>query len=185
MSRGRVSFRATCWRHWLLLLGCVAVLGVTRGASAADDAPAARKGGATAAPSEAGADEPISTARYVTAGVLGTFPGYGIGHAVAGEWSETGWIFTFGELTAAILIGVTDALSGLSDTGPEGPPIALFVVYGAFRVVEIVDIWTRPTVRSETVRSEPEAARAMFAPSFTALPVLRQDGASVVFVGSF
>ncbi|MBI2373262.1 MAG: hypothetical protein HYV07_04620 [Deltaproteobacteria bacterium] len=50
-----------------------------------------------ASPTFAEDHAPISQGRYITAGVVSIFFSLGIGHAVAGEWTSTGWVFTLGE----------------------------------------------------------------------------------------
>ena len=36
----------------------------------------------------------ISEGQYIMGGVFGTVIGYGIGHAMQGRWTKTGWIHT-------------------------------------------------------------------------------------------
>lgn len=89
----------------------------------------------------------ISTARYITGGVLGTYPlGLGIGHAVQGTWDHRGWIFTAGQLTslAAILIGANECdFSTDSDSNcNNGLAAAGVLSYLGFRIWEIVDVWS-------------------------------------------
>src|SRR5919205_1918342 len=83
----------------------------------------------------------ISTGHYVGAGLAGTLLGYGIGHAIAGEWSKFGWICTAGEITPLFVGAVTLSFSRLNNGGPDDDalPIGLLVGYGVFRVIEIID----------------------------------------------
>jgi hypothetical protein len=95
----------------------------------------------------------ISTARYITGGILGTYPfGLGIGHAIQGRWSEDGQIFTFGEL-ASVGVVIGGALSCLYKSGDEDWSCSSFeqtlIVLGALgfiglRIWEIVDVWAVP-----------------------------------------
>jgi len=94
----------------------------------------------------------ISTARYVTGGILGTYPlGFGVGHAVQGRWSEDGWKFTAGELGSltllvAGLIGCIDnALSADNCSDVENTlAVTGFIGFIGFRIWEIVDVWAAP-----------------------------------------
>ena len=36
----------------------------------------------------------ISQGQYISGGVVGTVFGFGIGHAIQGRWTKTGWIHT-------------------------------------------------------------------------------------------
>ena len=85
--------------------------------------------------------------QYIAGGVLGTypFPGFGIGHAIQGRWTKTGWIHTVlqlslgvalsyvsykrleplfealpGLLTSVITLGITGKMPDISDMG--SPP---------------------------------------------------------------
>lgn len=93
----------------------------------------------------------ISTARYVTGGILGTYPlGFGIGHAVQGRWSQKGYIFTAGELISigVLLAGASECTGDLSRGGDcsSGAGTMTIGVLGfvAFRIWEIVDVWAAP-----------------------------------------
>jgi hypothetical protein len=99
-------------------------------------------------------DRGISPLRYGLGGLVGTFYGLGIGHAIVGEWSNKGWIFTVGEIGSFVVIG-----AGLAQALPRnatdlerrrGGTIALAgaVAWSAFRFYEIYDVWTRPKVAS-------------------------------------
>ena len=91
-----------------------------------------------------------SVSRYIAGGILGTWIGLGLGHAVNGTWREIGKIFTYGEI-----IAVGSLTTGLFMTGPEfdGSDLgtAMFVngliVYGGLRLWEIVDVWLRPIIK--------------------------------------
>jgi hypothetical protein len=131
----------------------------------------------TPAPSE---HRGISSARYISAGLVGTLVGYGAGHAIAGEWTHFGWICTAGEVTP-LLVGVTTGVFARLDNGDSSDnllPAGLLVGYGVFRVIELVDIWTRPKVRDDSATSSSQAAWA-------ALPLPNRHGAQLVFAGSF
>jgi hypothetical protein len=87
----------------------------------------------------------LGTTRYVIGGIVGTYPGLGIGHAIQGRWMSKGWIFTAGELVSA-----TVAMSGLTKCLVEAfgqqscnSSTATVGILGLviFRVWEIVDVW--------------------------------------------
>jgi len=97
----------------------------------------------------------ISTARYVTGGILGTYPlGLGIGHAIQGRWSEQGYIFTWGELGSlgAVVIGAVGCLDEDIDgdenwkcSGFDRTLIVAGVIgFVGFRIWEVVDVWAAP-----------------------------------------
>jgi hypothetical protein len=48
----------------------------------------------------------MSKLTYAVGGVIGTYPGYGLGHLIQGRWQESGWKFTAGELAGVSLIGL-------------------------------------------------------------------------------
>src|SRR5262245_39925319 len=52
--------------------------------------------------------EALSTPRYVAGGLVGSFYGFGIGHAIQGRWLEGGWKYTAGDALAgtAVLFGL-------------------------------------------------------------------------------
>ena len=150
----------------------VLALALAWGRAAHADEPAQ-----TAAPSK---PEGISSARYLTAGVVGTLFGYGLGHAIAHEWSNFGWICTAGEITP-LLVGATTGVFARLDNGDPSDdvlPAGLLVGFGVFRVIEMVDIWTRPKVRADSATSSSQAGWA-------ALPLPNRHGARLVFTGSF
>jgi len=79
----------------------------------------------------------ISDSRKITGRLLGTFFGYGIGHAVLGKWLEKGWIFTALETTSSIIIW-----NGLSSRDFSTPVKTAFFLGGGVRFWEIIDVWT-------------------------------------------
>ncbi len=95
----------------------------------------------------------ISTARYFTGGVVGTYPtlGFGLGHAIQGRWSDDGWIFTVGELgTLSLLVagasGCADSLLKTQNcSNLENNMIVTGLIgFLGFRIWEIIDLWFRP-----------------------------------------
>lgn len=41
--------------------------------------------------------EPLTQARYITGGVIGSVVGFGIGHGIVGEYKSMGWVFTMSQ----------------------------------------------------------------------------------------
>ena len=123
------------------------------------------------------ASEPISTGRYIGGGLVGTFVGFGIGNAINGSWTDTGWLFTTFEVAGAGLIvgGFVMAGSPFMDFIKEGPSSSTIkalsdsaqskiltgvilaaggaLIYSGFRIAEIVDVWAAPTLESSTPKS--------------------------------
>ncbi len=95
----------------------------------------------------------ISQGRYVAGGVVGSLVGFGVGHAIVGEYQSLGWAFTVGEAVglAALSAGITTLSSCLfvfcsDERSARADAWITFgtVIYYGFRIWEIVDIWVRP-----------------------------------------
>lgn len=90
----------------------------------------------------------ISDARYVIGGILGVYPGFGIGHAVQGRYSQRGWIFTVGEVGSlmAFVLGAVNCWGTTNSSGScDGTGITIGALgYFGFKIWEIVDIWAAP-----------------------------------------
>ena len=106
----------------------------------------------------------ISTARYITGGVLGTYPlGLGIGHAVQGRWSEDGQVFTWGELgsLAVVVAGAVGCIDEMGDNDDDWECSNLeesLIIVGALsfvglRIWEIVDVWAVPPSHNSKYKS--------------------------------
>jgi hypothetical protein len=77
----------------------------------------------------------IGAARHIIGAVFAINPGFGIGHAIQGRYSQTGWYFTAGEL-GSIALGATGILGGYGSSYNG----ALFIVgFFGFKIWEIVD----------------------------------------------
>ncbi|MBA3499447.1 MAG: hypothetical protein M4D80_38270 [Myxococcota bacterium] len=107
-------------------------------------------------------DGEISSGQHIGGGVAALFLGFGVGQAVQGRWSDTGWIFTLGEAASfAVLIGgmvrtFDDCqLDGQDNCDhSDGPPlmIAGLIGFTVFRIWEIVDAFGGPTDHNRRVR---------------------------------
>lgn len=84
----------------------------------------------------------LGAGRYVLGGIVGTYPGLGVGHAVQGRWGTKGWIFTAGETTSLLV-----ALGGLisMDSLYDSDGLAIYglgvLAYSGFHIWEIIDVW--------------------------------------------
>ena len=111
----------------------------------------------------------ISKQDYVLGGLLGTFIGFGSGHALQGRWQDNGKGYTFMQLAAvaSTWIGI------LYDYGPAffvGVPI--FVI---FRLAEIASVWGPSTSHYRVVATQPKLP-------FSILPLLNDKQAGVQLV---
>jgi hypothetical protein len=101
--------------------------------------------------------EPLTTDQYVFGGVVGTVVGFGIGHAIVGEYHTMGWVFTMTQVLslsipifAAIVMGIRywEGSAGATvDHLITAWGVCLWIgiaLWAAFRVWEIVDLWLRP-----------------------------------------
>ena len=102
----------------------------------------------------------ISTSRYITGGILGTYPiGFGVGHAVQGRWMQGGWIFTAGELgsLAFVVAGIAGCLDNAFDSdncsSGESALVATGIIgFLGFRIWEIIDVWAVPPDHNKKYR---------------------------------
>lgn len=85
--------------------------------------------------------EPINISRgqYIAGGVLGTIPGFGIGHAIQGRYTEKGWIFTLSQLASLLASSYFSA---------QGNPLGVslsYISFGIFRLWGLIDVWWLPS----------------------------------------
>jgi hypothetical protein len=105
----------------------------------------------------------ISDGQHLGGGVVAIMFGFGIGQAIQGRWSDTGWIFTLGE-TASIVALVAGAVKSLdncpllenqctnNNNDGEGLLIAGVVGIVVFRTWEVVDAFMGPVKHNARVR---------------------------------
>lgn len=143
---------------------------------------------------------PISGGAWVGGGVLGTWVGFGLGHAVQGRWSDSGALFTVGEtLSLAMMItGIVNTLGSsdftcsvdaqgqefctqrdnrTSETLWEGMAVASGIIFGVLRVWEIIDVWGGP-VRINAEYSRVRAKTGGW--GFSLTPVPTRNGGNLV-----
>jgi hypothetical protein len=99
----------------------------------------------------------ISTEETVAGGLVGTFFGLGLGHAVQGRYLDKGWIFTVGELGSltVMVIGVSQCIDNDDGCDDGGGLLILggFVAALGFRVWELIDVWAAPSSHNARVRA--------------------------------
>ena len=94
---------------------------------------------------------PISDGRYYGGAALGTYIGFGVGHAIQGRYQDKGWIFTAGQVGSLFVAatGITKCLFD-SDTYKEDNSCSntqlQIGVWGLiiFKGWEIFDLWYTP-----------------------------------------
>lgn len=107
-------------------------------------------------------DGEITDGQYIGGGILAVFPGFGVGHAVQGRWSDNGWIFTVGEIAATglVIYGISQddcflAIDECHDTNDDGAGefVVGFLAYTGLRIWEIVDAWAAPPRHNRRVQN--------------------------------
>lgn len=93
-------------------------------------------------------DGKMTSGEYVTGGLLGTFVGFGLGHAIQGRYGSTGWIYTLAE--TGLLVATTINLASCvthqvfaSDNNCSGF-LGSYVGYFVVRLIETGDVWIVP-----------------------------------------
>lgn len=99
----------------------------------------------------------IDPGQVVAGGLVGTFFGFGLGHAVQGRFSDRGWIFLLGEgasVASVMTFALTcvDGLESRTCDNNAGFLVAGLVGIVVFRVWEIVDVWGGPSGYNLRVR---------------------------------
>lgn len=102
----------------------------------------------------------ISPGAHIGGGALSLFFGFGVGQAVQGRWTDTGWIFTVGEAAsiAALFIGFANEVEdcGFEENCNNGGNDLLIIggllgILG-FRVWEIADAFVGPSNHNRRLR---------------------------------
>jgi len=118
-------------RFFLMIL---VLLAMTTGAHADDAKP------------DVSATEKMSPWEYGIGGVLGIYPGFGLGHVVQGRWLHRGWIFTAGESASVIVLAIGAAecveygFLGSPSSCNNGLVSAGIFGFVVFKIWEVVDI---------------------------------------------
>lgn len=114
---------------------------------------------------------PVTSGEWVLGGILGTWLGFGVGHAAQGRWTDAGILFTGAEL-----LSLTALFTGFSNAGNSSIECSEFgcrerrsnnevwttvgvvggIGFAVFRIWEIIDVWYGPGAvnrRYEEVRN--------------------------------
>lgn len=113
----------------------------------------------------------ISQGQYIGGGILGSWMGFGTGHAVQERWTDKGWIFTVGESIGFgfMMAGMISCLDHAYDYDQserdcrEGYFWGGFIALVGLRIWEIVDVWAYPPVHNRKVR---ELRARVYGPSY-------------------
>lgn len=83
--------------------------------------------------------------------------GFGIGQAIQGRWSDTGWMFTLGEAAGITLMvaGAVRSCFGCEGNDDDGATLLIggLIGYMAFHIWSIVDAATGPAGHNRKVRA--------------------------------
>jgi hypothetical protein len=128
---------------------------------------------------------------YIAGGILGTIPGFGIGHAIQGRWKDKGWIFTAGEAGGVGLMmaagmscmsGHSDMMSGGEEkacsSGNRAFAASGMLIYLGFKVWEIIDVWTAPpqhNIQYESIEERIKDHKALSVNSYAILPMVKKE----------
>ncbi len=102
----------------------------------------------------------ISDGEQVGGGLVAAFVGFGVGQAVQGRWTDTGWMYTLGESAslAALLWGALDVAScpvyttcNNSSFG-GGLLIGGVLAFAGFRVAGVIDAFVGPPRHNARLR---------------------------------
>lgn len=101
------------------------------------------------------ADGEISSGQVVMGVVLNGWLGFGLGQAVQGRWSDTGWIFTVGEplaLTIALSTAIGCDVDGVCNDRERTVILGSLLGFFGLRLWSIVDAVTGPRAHNRRVR---------------------------------
>jgi hypothetical protein len=97
----------------------------------------------------------VSTGAWIGGGAAALWIGMGVGQAVQGRWSDTGWIFTLGEPAAvvAVIYGAVESFKSCPLVSPAGQSCDTsispwfwggLIAVGGLRIWEVVDAFAGP-----------------------------------------
>ena len=89
---------------------------------------------------------------YIGGGFVGTFVGFGIGHAIQGRYLKKGWIFTAGSILIPVgYVGAVFFALGAGYSGEKAVYGAAYTSLGVMilglglKIWEIIDVWMLPS----------------------------------------
>ncbi|MBN21847.1 MAG: hypothetical protein CL678_11255 [Bdellovibrionaceae bacterium] len=99
----------------------------------------------------------VEPTEWIIGGALGTFVGFGLGHAVQGTYeSSSAYIYTIGELVSLGLVvaGIPGAiLKSVNKSDSEKQNFGLITIgaiaFAGFRFVEMVQVWFAPVSHND------------------------------------
>ncbi len=126
----------------------------------------------------------ISKGRYAFGGLVGSVVGFGVGHAIHRHYTDFGWVFTLGEGVGALVFLSTPLLYMFTVLEFEtvfGIEMGGIVLWGGFKIWEIVDVW----VRGHKHIVDPKKYPGDLPVSIRLLPMAFKNGGGLGFVGRF
>ena len=130
----------------------------------------------------------ISDGEHLGGGLAALFLGFGVGQGIQGRWSDTGWLFTFGELASVGLLvyGATrtfDCYDGVDHLGHDcrtdagtGSLIVGALAFTGLRIWETVDAFAVPPDYNRKVRMVRMKAGLPPRGMYYVVPPARGDG---------
>jgi hypothetical protein len=118
---------------------------------------------------------------YIIGGIIGTYPGFGLGHAIQGRWRDRGWIYTLGE-TAGVLVAGAGLINCFGDTAENDDCDRSAIKVGmgtyiGFKLVEIYDVW----VGGARHRERYDRLRGRIEKTSSWSPLLKSQGGGLAF----
>lgn len=106
------------------------------------------------------ADGAVSTPQWVLGAGLSLGFGFGLGQAVQGRWSKTGWIMTLGDSVGLgmILYGIGGTFGDCFEGCPKPSQTRVLValgglaLFGGFHIWEVADAIVAPGIQNERYR---------------------------------
>ena len=118
---------------------------------------------------------------YIIGGIIGTYPGFGFGHAIQGRWLDRGWIYTTGEVTSLIVAsaGLVNCVDdGADDNDCNSSAITVGLLgYVGFKIAEIYDVW----VGGARYRERYDRLRGRIEKTSSLSPFMKSQGGGLAY----
>lgn len=134
----------------------------------------------------------IDDGQIILGGLGAIFVGFGLGQAIEGRWSDTGWIFTAGEIAAmtVAIVGIAQCgdhvvhsnddfdHGGFCEEHGAGKFIVGLLAFAGLRVWETVDAFVGPASHNRRVRAVQARVYGGYPPpySFYVKPTMSNEG---------